>query len=168
MFNIGDFVVKPNTGICKIEDVVMMNLTGKEEKQYYMLMPVEDARSKLYVGTDADRSRLRPIMTKNAAEDFIRKIGDIEAAWVPNDKMREQQYKNAFKTNEPEALVAIIKSLYNRSRIRLAQGKKITTTDERYFKQAEKALYSELAFSLEIEIDEVEGLISETIGYEKD
>ena len=59
--------------------------------------------------------------------------------------------------------MAIIKSLYNRSRIRLAQGKKITSTDEKFFKQAEKALYSELAFSLNIEIDEVEAVITETI-----
>ncbi len=164
MYNIGDIVVKPNTGICKIEDVVYMSLVGNEKKQYYMLMPLEDARSVLYVSIDADRTRLRPIMTKEAAKAFVEKISEIEAVWVPNDKMREQQYKNAFKTNEPEALVAIIKNLNNRSRARLAQGKKITSTDERYFKQAQNALYSELAFSLDIEMDEVEGLVSETIG----
>ncbi len=163
MFKIGDFVVKPNTGICKIKDVVYMSLSGKEKKQYYMLMPLEDTRSVLYVSIDADRTRLRPIMTKEDAQAFISKIKDIDAVWVPNDKIRDQQYKSAFQTNEPEALVAVIKNLNNRSRIRLAQGKKITLTDERYFKQAEKVLYTELSISLGIEIEDVEGLISETI-----
>lgn len=164
MFKIGEFVVKPNTGVCRIEDIVYMSLIGKEKKRYYLLLPVEDSRAKLYVSTDADRTRLRPVMTSDESREFIKKIGDIEAVWVPNDKMREQQYKEAFKTNEPESLVAIIKNLYNRSQKRIAQGKKITSTDEKYFKQAEKALYSELAFSLGINTDEVVTLIMETVG----
>ena len=163
MFKIGDFVVKPNTGICRIEDITIMSLMGNEEKEYYVLAPVEDSRSKLYVTTEADRTRLRALMTADEAQELLHHIGDIDAVWVKNDKLREKEYREAFKTNEPEKLVAIIKSLYNRSRIRLAQGKKITSTDEKFFKQAEKALYSELAFSLNIEIDEVEAVITETI-----
>lgn len=163
MFKIGEFVVKPNTGICRIEDIVYMCLTGKEKKQYYVLLPIEDDRAKLYVTTDADRTRLRPVMTKDESREFVNRIADIEAVWIPNDKMREQQYKEAFKTNEPESLVAIIKNLYNRSVTRIAQGKKITSTDEKYFKQAEKALFSELAFSLEKESEEIESLVTEII-----
>jgi CarD family transcriptional regulator len=155
MFKIGDYVVKPNTGICRIEDIVFMSLVGKEKKQYYVLLPIDDDRAKLYVTTDADRTRLRPVMTTDESREFIKKIADIEAVWVPNDKMREQQYKEAFKTNEPESLVAIIKNLYGRSQIRIAQGKKVTSTDEKYYKQAEKALYSELAFSLGVEMEEI-------------
>ena len=163
MFKIGDIVVKPNTGICRIEDITIMSLMGSEKKEYYVLAPVEDDRSKLYVTTEADRTRLRALMTSEEAHELLSHIEDIEAVWVKNDKLREKEYKEAFKTNEPEKLVAIIKSLYNRSRIRLAQGKKITSTDEKFFKQAEKALYSELAFSLNIEVDEIETVITETI-----
>ena len=156
-------MVKPNTGICRIEDITIMSLMGNEEKEYYVLAPVEDSRSKLYVTTEADRTRLRALMTADEAQELLHHIGDIDAVWVKNDKLREKEYREAFKTNEPEKLVAIIKSLYNRSRIRLAQGKKITSTDEKFFKQAEKALYSELAFSLNIEVDEIETVITETI-----
>ena len=163
MFKVGDYVVKPNTGICKIEDIVFMSLTGKEKKQYYMLLPIDNERAKLYVNVGADRTRLRPIMTKEESEDFIKKIADIEAIWVPNDKLREQQYKEAFKTNEPESLVAIIKNLHNRTQLRIAQGKKITSTDEKYFKNAEKALYSELAFSLGVEQKDVVDIIMGTL-----
>ena len=163
MYNVGAYVVKPNTGICKIEDIVLMNLAGSGDKQYYMLLPVSDAKSKLYVTVDADRTRLRPVMTKDEAENFINGIAGIDAIWVPNDKLREQQYREAFRTNEPEDLVGIIKNLYLRGQARLAQGKKITSTDERYFRQAEKALYSELAFSLGVEIGQIQNIITETI-----
>ena len=163
MYNVGAYVVKPNTGICKIEDIVLMNLAGSGDKQYYMLLPVGDVRAKLYVTVDADRTRLRPVMTKPEAENFINGIAGIDAIWVPNDKLREQQYREAFRTNEPEDLVGIIKNLYLRGQARLAQGKKITSTDERYFRQAEKALYSELAFSLGVEIGQIQNIITETI-----
>ena len=163
MFKVGDYVVKQNTGICKIEDIVFMSLTGEEKQRYYMLIPIDDQGAKLYVNVGADRTRLRPIMTKEESEDFIKKIADIEAIWVPNDKIREQQYKEAFKTNEPESLVAIIKNLHKRTQLRIAQGKKITSTDEKYFKNAEKALYSELAFSLGVEQKDVVDIIMEIL-----
>ena len=51
--------------------------------------------------------------------------------------MREQNYKVAIKANDPEALVAIIKMIYERKQKRLAQGKKSTATDARYFQMAE-------------------------------
>ena len=93
----------------------------------------------------------------------MKRAPQIEAVWVPNDKLREQQYKAALKTNEPEELLGIIKNLYKRGQARIAQGKKITSTDEKYFRQAEKALYSELAFSLEVEKEKIEEYITETI-----
>ncbi len=63
--------------------------------------------------------------------------------------MREQSYKDAIKTNDPEALVAIIKMIYQRKQKRLAQGKKCTATDARYFQIAENLLYVELGVALE-------------------
>ena len=49
---------------------------------------------------------------------------------------------------ESEALVAIIKMIYQRKQKRLAQGKKCTTTDTRYFQVAENLLYVELGIAL--------------------
>ena len=63
--------------------------------------------------------------------------------------MREQSYKDAIKTNDPEALVAIIKMIYQRKQKRRAQGKKCTATDARYFQIAENLLYVELGVALE-------------------
>ena len=62
--------------------------------------------------------------------------------------MREQNYKEAVKANDPEALVAIIKMIYQRKEKRLAQGKKCTATDTRYFQLAENLLYMELGVAL--------------------
>lgn len=163
MFKTGEYVVKPNTGICTIEKIVKMDLAGTGEKEYYLLHPVSDARTVLYVTIDADRSRLRKVMSKEEAYDFIRSIGEIEAAWIENDKQREQSYKAALMSNEPADIVSMIKNMYFRTRDRLAQGKKITATDERYFHQAESILYSELGIAIGEPADKIKKIITETI-----
>ena len=44
-YEIGDFISKPVTGVCKIEDILSLDLTGKkDEKLYYLMKPVSDEK----------------------------------------------------------------------------------------------------------------------------
>ena len=127
-YEIGDFVSKPVTGICKIEDILYLNPQDeRNNKLYYLMKPIEDEK----------------------AWNLLKRIPEIPTAWTNNEKMREQNYKAAVKANDPEALVAIIKMIYQRKQKRLAQGKKCTATDARYFQMAENLLYMELGVALE-------------------
>ena len=111
------------------------------------MKPVEDEKEKIYI--PVSNSRLRLCLTKEEGWNLIKRIPEIPTAWTNNEKMREQSYKDAIKTNDPEALVAIIKMIYQRKQKRLAQGKKCTATDARYFQIAENLLYVELGVALE-------------------
>ena len=136
-YEIGDLVSKPVTGICKIEDILY--LTSQDEKNnklYYLMKPIEDEKDKIYVPVSNSDSRLRLCLTKEEAWNLIKRIPEISTAWINNEKMREQNYKEAVKANDLEALVAIIKMIYQRKEKRLAQGKKCTATDARYFQLA--------------------------------
>ena len=111
------------------------------------MKPVEDEKEKIYI--PVSNSRLRLCLTKEEGWNLIKRIPEIPTAWTNNEKMREQSYKEAVKSNDPEALVAIIKMIYQRKQKRLAQGKKCTATDARYFQIAENLLYVELGVALE-------------------
>lgn len=149
-YEIGDFVSKSVTGICKIENILYLNPQDeKNDKLYYLMKPVEDEKEKIYVPVSSSDSRLRLCLTKEEACNLIKRIPDIPTAWTNNEKMREQNYKEAVRANNPEALVAIIKMIYQRKQKRLAQGKKCTATDARYFQIAENLLYMELGVALE-------------------
>ena len=140
-YEIGDFVSKPVTGICKIEDILYLNPQDERNNiLYYLMKPIEDKKEKIYVPVSNSDSRLRLCM--------IKRIPEIPTAWTNNEKMREQNYKAAIKANDPEALVDIIKMIYERKQKRLAQGKKCTATDARYFQMAENLLYMELGVAL--------------------
>ena len=148
-YEIGDFVSKPVTGICKVEDILYLNLQDKKDnKWYYLMKPIEDEKEKIYVPVSNSDSRLRLCLTKEEAWNLIKRIPEIPTAWTDNEKMREQNYKDAVKANDPEALVAIIKMIYQRKQKRLAQGKKCTATDARYFQIAENLLYMELGVAI--------------------
>ena len=83
----------------------------------------EDEKDKIYVLVSNSDLRLRLCLTKEAW-NLIKRIPEISTAWINNEKMREQNYKEAVKANDLEALVAIIKMIYQRKQKRLAQGKK--------------------------------------------
>lgn len=148
-YEIGDLVSKTVTGICKIEDILYLDEQGKkEDKLYYLMRPIEDMQGKIYVPVSNSDTGLRLCLTKEEAWELIERIPEIPTAWTDNEKMREQKYKQAVKSNDPEALVAIIKMIYQRKQKRLAQGKKCTSTDAKYFQTAENLLYMELGAAL--------------------
>lgn len=165
MYQCGDYVVKTNNGVCKVEDIVHLDIPGVDKKkQYYLLIPLEDKGAKVYVPVDNTNSDLREVMSEKDAWAFIEKIPEIESTWIPNDKQREQDYKTAMKSGKPEDLVGIIKNMYFRKKVRIEQGKKNTAVDERYFRLAENALYSELAFAIGREKTEMEQLIFDAVS----
>lgn len=167
-YEIGDLVSKPVTGICKIEDILYLNPQDeRNNKLYYLMKPIEDEKEKIYVPVSNADSRLRLCMTKKMAWSLIKRIPEIPTAWVNNEKMREQNYKEAVKANEPEALVSIIKMIYQRNQKRLAQGKKCTATDARYFQTAENLLYMELGVALGKSKQEICETIIEYINQSK-
>ena len=81
---------------------------------------------------------------------------DIELLWVPDDKQREAKYKEALKSCDYRAWASIVKTLYQRSRERTRQGKKVTALDERYMRSAENELYSELSLTLGVPKESME------------
>lgn len=165
MYQVGDFVVKVNNGVCRVEDIVELDgMSDVKGRKYYLMVPREDKNARLYVPVEGKNNNIRNVMSEDEAMAFIKRIPDIAVAWIESDKMREQEYKAAIRSGSPEQLVSIIKNIYRRNQERSEQGKKNTTIDERYYKQAENILYSELAFALGREKSEIIDLISETFS----
>ena len=164
MYEIGDYVIKANNGVCRVEDTLHPDLPNVDKNRlYYLLVPLDNKNSRLYVPIDTAENSLRRALSEEEAWEVIEKIPEVEAAWIANDKLREQTYKEAIHSSNPTALVSIIKNLYIRKKQRSEQGKKSTATDERYFKLAEDNLYAELAFALGKEKNQMRQIIAETI-----
>lgn len=167
MFEIGEYVVCGNKGVCTVEDITLLNISGADkEKKYYILKPVYMAQSTVYVPVDSAEKSLRRAIKRSEAQELIKKIPVVPLLVITNEKLSEQMYRECIRANDCEELVKVIKTIYNRKRKRLQAGRKVTAVDAKYFHIAEESLYGELAVALEMPREEVETYISEVMDRE--
>lgn len=165
MYKIGDYVVKPSSGVCRVDNIMHLDMSGVDRNRlYYLLVPVNDENGKIYYPVDSSAQQIRKVMTSQEAYELIERIPDIQEISISNDKLREQKYREVVKGIEPESLLSIIKTTYLRKKNRLEKGKKNTVADENYLNLAEKMLFSELCLVLGKEKDEVHNLIAESVN----
>ncbi|MCH1982017.1 CarD family transcriptional regulator [Ruminococcus sp. OA3] len=149
MFKKGEYIIHGHNGICQVDAVTHLDMQGTDSKKlYYVLIPLSAVDSRVYSPVDNQKITVRKALTEKEALKLVDEIPDIEQLWVPQDKVREGQYKEAVRSCDCRQWVRIIKALYLRQQERLAQGKKITVMDEKYFHIAEDNLYAELALAL--------------------
>ena len=164
MYEIGEYIVYGVKGVCRIEDIAHIDISGADKNRlYYVLVPLGDASGKIYAPTDSEKMTIRKVISKEEASELIQELPEIELLWVPDDRQREARYKEALRTCDYRAWVSIVKTLYVRKRQRVEQGKKITALDEKYMKAAEDELYSELSISFGVPKEEMESYIKEKI-----
>lgn len=162
MFEIGEYIVNPHVGVCLVQDILHLDISGADRKKlYYLLLPVEHTSEKLYMPTDSTDPYIRRVMSAEEAAGLLERFHEIPERSIENEKLREQIYKDALKKGDPEELLSIIKQLYLKKQNREKKGKRGTATDEQYFRKVENRLYHELAISLHKDISEVYPMIKE-------
>lgn len=165
MFGIGENVVCGNKGVCVVENITTLNLSGVDkERQYYILKPLYASGSTVYVPVDAPKESMRAVLTKTEAEMLLAKIPDIPLLIITNDKLAEQIYKEGIRANKCEELVKIIKTIYLRRKHRIESGRKVTAVDAKYIRLAEENLYGELAVALDINKKDVEKYVADAMN----
>lgn len=158
MFEIGDYVVYGNKGVCQVKNVGPISLPGvSKDKLYYTMDQVFLRGSTIFTPVDGDK--LRGVMTKNEAESLIADIVNMRPVWNMDDKERERRFTEILRNADSRELCEMIIVLFYRREERIAGGKKATTTDERYLHAAEDILYGELIISLGLQRDEIKKCI---------
>ncbi len=165
MFQIGDYMIYGNNGVCRVENVGTIDMIPgiPKDKIYYTLKPLYIKGSTIYTSADNQKVPIRSLISKEKAMELIDEIKEIETLWITNEKQREDIYKEELATCDCRELIKMIKTVYQRMQSRLAEGKKVTSSDKKYFKIAQDSLYGELAVVLDMEKEEVEEFITERI-----
>lgn len=165
MFQKGDYVICGNNGVCCVQDITTLNISGIDKKRkYYLLKPVFQSSSTVYVPLDAASSSIRKAVSRKEADELIRSIPGIPLIPLADEKTLERTYKEYMHEGSCEAWIRLIKTIYLRKEKRLMKGCKVTAVDSRYFKLAEDFLYGELSIALGIPRDEVRSYITDSIN----
>ena len=161
MFSVGDMIIYGENGVCTVEKIAPLEMSGaSRDKLYYSLRPL--VGSGTFFSPVESGVFMRPIMSRAEAEAFIDTIPTIEPAICNDTRFNHVDafYKELFKQHTCEALVAVIKGLYERMSERKTKSSRAETT----MKRARDILYCELSASLEIELSQVDAYIESRVG----
>ena len=104
MFQPGELLVYGTTGVCRVEGVATPNLTRAEwGRQYYLLKPLYQD-GVIYAPVDSQKVPIRPVISRQEAEDLIDLIPSIqaEACHAPTLQALAQHYQSAVCSHRSE------------------------------------------------------------------
>ena len=155
MFCVGQTVLYGSNGVCMVDDVTEKRI-GKTKMQYYVLKPLCNNTSTLFVPTANQQlvSKMRRILTEDEAEAILRNLppcGD----WNDNKQERSEQFRAIITEGSCVELIRLIRLVRTHGHEQLAGGKRLHISDERFLKEAEKMICEEFSLVLHISRDEV-------------
>ena len=164
MFEIGELIIYGGNGVCRVEKIGPIDTgMGTKGRMYYTLNPLKNKDSRIFTPVDNEKVIMRPTMTKEDALALIDQIQNVETLWIGDERRRETEYKEAVRKCDCREYVKIIKTIYLRKEARLADGKKVTAVDERYYAIDEENLYGELAVALGMDRDQTKIFVEQRV-----
>ena len=102
-------------------------------------------------------------MPKMLIHNFVYPLG-IEPYWIENENERKRQFSDILRTGTRPQIIGIIRSVYEHSKGLKDKGRKLHACDEQACKDAEKIIYEELSYVLEIERSKILDFIISEVG----
>ncbi len=165
MFCVNDYVVYGSEGVCRIENIGRMEISGLDKnKDYYTLVPVYKS-GRIYTPTDSTII-MRRVITKERAQELVEHISQINSELdVPRDpKLAAAFYRELVRTYECEKLISVIRYIFQKQQELIPLKKTLSAVDSKYYRMAQDILYGELGFALGIAPNEVKGYIEKNCG----
>ncbi len=156
MFKISDTVVHPGMGVCKITDIKSENFAKLGSKQFYIMTPIyENTQTTVYVPVDSPKITLKKLLSEEEIEKMLSEIDFSKSIWIENDMARKDKFSQILKSGDRKDILLLIKELHLKLEEREKTGKRLHIADERILREAEKLIHQELAFSMNIKVEQV-------------
>ncbi|MBP3891155.1 MAG: hypothetical protein J6D29_03195 [Solobacterium sp.] len=151
MYKKNDLVVY-RRDVCKVVDKVKSDMTGE---QCYILQPYNqmDGSVRMQVPVSNKGGHLRDVLTREEVSNLIKNVPNIELLEDKPANMKSQ-YVALLKEDKLEDLIRIIKTSYQRKKVRADSHKKLAAIDGEYLEKAERYLFTELAVAMEMNYEE--------------
>lgn len=164
MFKVNDTVLYGNDGVCLISDIMTRKFTDKT-MDYYVLKPIYNKSATTYVPVNNNElvAKMRRILSAEEIIDLIHSMDEADTIWIANDNVRKEKYREIINSGDRKQMMMMVKTLFLHQQKLKDQGKKFHATDDRIFKEAEKILYEEFAYVLNIKQEEVIPFINQQI-----
>ena len=151
MFNVNDTVIYGTYGACKIVKTEEKDFFGTK-KNYMVLKPLYGNDATYYVPLDNEElfRKMHKILSADEIDKLIDSAWDKRAAWIVNDRERKEYYKNIIADADHCELIRLVIDVSTEKERLEANDKKLSVSDERFLRDAERLLHNEFRYVLDI------------------
>lgn len=163
MYRIDDHIMYGYEGVCRVLFVGHPNVPGlNPEREYYLLQSVKRG-TQVYTPVDT-KMAMRPVLSGDEIKAHFAQLASAsESTELPADtKSAAEFYRTTLQTQNFRKILLLFKALLDRQKRQMEIRKTLSTTDLRFFKQAEDLLCGEICFVLGMNTPECARLLRET------
>lgn len=157
---IGTYVLYGKTGVCLIKEQTTIG-----GGQYYVLNPISDSRSSVFVPCDNAvlTERMRPLLSCEEIDALLSDADDVKLAWVDDRNERMMLFRTIIGSGDRRELVRLLCCLMRKKQERLALGKRLSSMDDNYLQECVRLVQEEFSMVLGISAAEVGPYILERL-----
>lgn len=154
MYEVGEYIVHPGQGVCKVEDVI------ESPEVSYMLMPVGTSNPMRISFPISGENRLRPVLSHDEAQELVDEYSDlsIDDYSSASIALEEQYYRDKIRRGTCLDSVRTVKTFRHRIDEAKANNKRPPVVYERILKQAIERSLEELSIALGMSKDDIMSL----------
>ncbi len=152
---VGDCIHYGAHGVCRVCGRENKKL-GRESRDYFLLRPTGEENILLYLPVDAlpEKVKLRRIMSAQEIYDLVEREQGREESWISDSKLRREICNKTLRNGDIGELIRLIKTMHDHE-ASLPTGKALPMSDLELMRSAEKQLFNEFQFVLEIGKEQV-------------
>ncbi len=157
MFTIGTYVAYRAEGVCVISDIREENFGAIGEKnKYYILSPLGDNRSTVFVPMDNETlcSMMRRLLSAEEIHSLAESLKDKRTEWISDNRTRNARFREILSLGDREELIILVNTLHEHISRVLADKKKPTGIDENTLRRAKRMLYDEFSATTDLASEE--------------
>lgn len=160
MYKVGEYVVHPGQGVCKVEEIT------DDTAPSYKLMPVGQRNPMLISFPVASEGRLRPILSREEARAIIREYPTmaVENFTDRSHALEEEHFKKEIKNGSCQDSVRIVKTFRKRIADVQAKNKKPPVVFQRILKEASERSLREMSVALDMSSEDVAALFESSVA----
>lgn len=161
---IGSYVLYGKTGVCLVQEKKSIAM-GAESSEYYVLCPVSDGRSSVFVPCDNQAlvDKMCPLMTKEEIDALLSVADSERLAWIDDRTQRMAFYRSVLSGNDRRLLIRLICCLFRQKMVRQEQGKRLSSMDDATLQEGMRLIDEEFSMVLDIPHSQVVDYILERL-----
>jgi CarD family transcriptional regulator len=156
-FEVNQKVVYPLQGVGQIMAITERVFKGKPTQYYQIFLPVTDMTVMIPVNKAVEIG-IRAIVPKSKAQEAFDIIASDFEPVTADWKLRYQMNLDHLKSGDITDIALVVRNLYHRSKV-----KELPILERKLYDSAMKLLIDEIAFSLDIDVAEVERIVHEKL-----